>query len=33
MGVRREAEWLYDHYVDHVIYALLRRDFVGTQDA
>ena len=26
-GVRREAEWLYDHYVDHALYALLRRDW------
>lgn len=28
--VRGEAEWLYDHYVDHVVYALLRRNVVGT---
>ena len=26
-GVRREAEWLYDHYVDHALYALLRRNW------
>jgi len=25
-GILREAEWLYDHYVDHVLYALLRSD-------
>ncbi len=25
-GVLREAEWLYDHYVDHALYTLLRRD-------
>ena len=25
-GVRRRAEWLYDHFVDHVIYATLARD-------
>jgi ribosomal-protein-serine acetyltransferase len=25
-GVLREAEWLYDHYVDHAVYALLRSD-------
>ena len=24
-GRAREAEWLYDHFVDHEIYALLRR--------
>jgi ribosomal-protein-serine acetyltransferase len=22
-GTRRQAEWLYDHFVDHVIYAML----------
>lgn len=26
-GVLREAEWLYDHYVDHVVYGMLRSDF------
>jgi ribosomal-protein-serine acetyltransferase len=26
-GVRRESEWLYDHYVDHALYGLLRRDW------
>jgi ribosomal-protein-serine acetyltransferase len=26
-GVRREAEWLYDHYVDHALYGLLRREW------
>ena len=25
-GVLREAEWLYDHFVDHVLYARLRGD-------
>jgi ribosomal-protein-serine acetyltransferase len=25
-GVHREAEWLYDHFVDHAAYSLLRRD-------
>jgi ribosomal-protein-serine acetyltransferase len=25
-GVLRDAEWLYDHYVDHVIYTQLRDD-------
>jgi len=23
----RDAEWLYDHYVDHEIYALLQREW------
>jgi ribosomal-protein-serine acetyltransferase len=26
-GVLREAEWLYDHFVDHAIYGLLKRDW------
>lgn len=26
-GLLREAEWLYDHYVDHVVYALLAKDW------
>jgi ribosomal-protein-serine acetyltransferase len=25
-GISREPEWLYDHFVDHAVYALLRRD-------
>jgi ribosomal-protein-serine acetyltransferase len=25
-GIAREAEWLYDHFVDHAVYALLRKD-------
>ncbi len=28
-GVLREAEWLYDHFVDHAVYSLLRRDTLG----
>jgi ribosomal-protein-serine acetyltransferase len=26
-GILREAEWLYDHYVDHVVYGMLARDW------
>ncbi|MDP3276636.1 MAG: GNAT family protein [Deltaproteobacteria bacterium] len=26
-GTLREAEWLYDRYVDHALYAILQRDF------
>jgi ribosomal-protein-serine acetyltransferase len=26
-GVSRDAEWLYDHYVDHVNFAILARDW------
>jgi ribosomal-protein-serine acetyltransferase len=25
-GVARGSEWLYDHFVDHAIYGLLRTD-------
>lgn len=28
-GVIRDAEWLYDHYVDHVVYGMLAREWVG----
>ena len=27
-GVIRDAEWLYDHYVDHVVYGLLRHEYL-----
>ena len=27
-GMIREAEWLYDHYVDHVVYGVLSREWV-----
>ncbi|GMA51111.1 GNAT family N-acetyltransferase [Alicyclobacillus contaminans] len=27
-GCRRQAEWLYDHYVDHVLYGMLAQDWV-----
>jgi ribosomal-protein-serine acetyltransferase len=26
-GVQRQAEWLYDHYVDHALYGLLRNEW------
>lgn len=26
-GIIREAEWLYDHYVDHVVYGVLAREW------
>ncbi len=26
-GVRREAEWLYDHFVDHALYGMLASDW------
>jgi len=28
-GILREAEWLYDHYVDLVLYSMLKRDWRG----
>jgi len=31
-GVLREAEWLYDHFVDHVLYALVRSEWRGPSD-
>jgi len=27
-GVIREAEWLYDHYVDHVVYGILAKEWI-----
>ncbi len=27
-GVQREAEWLYDHHVDLVMYSMLKRDWI-----
>jgi ribosomal-protein-serine acetyltransferase len=26
-GIARQAEWLYDHYVDHIVYGLLASDW------
>jgi len=26
-GTIREAEWLYDHFVDHIVYSLLAREW------
>lgn len=30
-GLLREAEWLYDHFVDHVVYAALAREWHGME--
>jgi ribosomal-protein-serine acetyltransferase len=30
-GLIRQAEWLYDHYVDHLVYGLLREEWKGGQ--
>lgn len=27
-GCIRQAEWLYDHYVDHLIFGLLKEDYI-----
>ncbi len=32
-GVIRDAEWLYDHYVDHVLYAMLRGEWKDERTA
>ena len=26
-GVQRQAEWLYDHFVDHVVYAIVASEW------
>ena len=26
-GIQRQAEWLYDHFVDHVVYAALASEW------
>lgn len=28
-GLCRDSEWLYDHYVDHVVYSMLAREWMG----
>lgn len=28
VGIVYQAEWLYDHYVDHIVYRLLREDYL-----
>jgi ribosomal-protein-serine acetyltransferase len=30
-GVKRDAEWLYDHFVDHNLYGLLETDWRAAQ--
>lgn len=32
-GLLREAEWLYDHYVDHVVYAMLSKEWSALRDS
>lgn len=32
-GVIRQAEWLYDHYVDHVVYGMLESEWVNEDRA
>lgn len=31
-GTLRHKEWLYDHFVDHVLYAVLAEDWLGSRD-
>ena len=31
-GMLREAEWLYDHFVDHVVYAVLANEWQAADD-
>ncbi len=30
-GISRQAEWLYDHYVDHAVYGLLASEWLGKE--
>ncbi len=29
-GISREAEWLYDRFVDHTVYTMLRSEWIGS---
>lgn len=31
-GLLRDAEWLYDHFVDHVVYATLAKEWRAAED-
>lgn len=31
-GLLHDAEWLYDHFVDHIVYAMLARDWASALD-
>jgi ribosomal-protein-serine acetyltransferase len=30
-GIIRDAEWLYDHYVDHIIYGMLESQWRSSE--
>ncbi len=30
-GLIRQAEWLYDHYVDHIIYGMLESEWINNE--
>jgi ribosomal-protein-serine acetyltransferase len=30
-GIRRENEWLYDHFVDHKLYSMLKREYLAAK--
>lgn len=30
-GIIRDAEWLYDHYVDHKVYGLLKKEYTSRE--
>lgn len=32
-GVLRQAEWLYDHFIDHVLYAQVKSDWAAPPEA